>query len=176
MKRQREEGTMTHALKRWLAKGMVGLAAAALAAVSTSGQAEAVVINWFGRLGFVPALQTAQLNVVNLGGPDTRCSVELMFFDNMGNTLAAQGFIIEAGHTSSLDLNARAYDDPDQRHQFRAAVNFIDDPQVRCQPEVLASTLELVDNDTHLTAVVLNPAVVRGFNPQPDPPGTPAGR
>jgi hypothetical protein len=37
----------------------------------------------------------------------------------------------------------------------------------------LLFTLEIFDNRTGQTTAILNPAVVVGFNPQPDPPGEP---
>jgi hypothetical protein len=106
-----------------------------------------------GMVGLVRG-QTARLNTVNLGGPDTRpCEVELMFFDDQGNPLAARGIIIIGGKSDFLDLNADALGGPDtrpgDRFQIRAQVVI---PPGPCRGTTIP-TLEIFDNDTGKTTV-----------------------
>ena len=137
--------------------------------------------NGFGMIGIVRG-QTARLNMVNLGGPDTRCQAEVMFLDSEGNTLAEHGIIIIGGTSASLDLNADALGSPDTfgRFQIRVMVALggpdTKGGEVRACTNNLIPTLEIFNNASGQTTIILHPTVLKGFNPQPDPPSAPAGQ
>jgi hypothetical protein len=134
--------------------------------------------NGFGLVGIVRG-QTARLNAVNLGGPDTRpCEVEMTFFDDQGDPLAERGIIIIGGKSASLDLSADQLGGPDtrpgERFQLRAVVKALGGPDTKLQcKEVIVTTLEVFDNETGRTTVLLNPALIRGVDPLPEPPSLP---
>jgi hypothetical protein len=106
-----------------------------------------------------------------------------MFLDNLGRPLAGpEPHLVPPGQAVFLDLNADALGGPDTfgRFQVRAQVT-LGGPdtklrEVRACSNNLRSTLEMFDNDTGKSTVILNPAVLKGFNPQPDPPGMLAGQ
>jgi hypothetical protein len=137
--------------------------------------------NAFGMVGIVRG-QTARLNVVKIGNPDEiPCEVTLQFLDSEGNTLAERDIIIIGGKAASLDLDATELGGPDTREgrvQIRAVMKTLGGPDTKgtdvatCGDNLL-STLEIFDNRTAQTTAILNPAVLVGFNPQPDPPGKP---
>lgn len=156
-----------------VALGMLGTA--------SQGWSGTDVGNGFGMVGIAQG-QTARLNVVNIGNPDELpCEVALQFLDGEGNTLAEQGIIIIGGKAASLDLDAAELGGPDTRAgrvQIRALMKVLGGPDTKNTDgatcgDYLLSTLEIFDSRTGQTTVILNPAVVVGFNPQPDPPGEP---
>jgi hypothetical protein len=173
---------MKTSIAQWITRlAAVGMLAA-LVAVSAPDRAEAIQDSEkFGMVGLTRG-QTARLNVVNVGNPDTLpCEVQLMFLDNLGRTLAGpEPHLVPPGQAVFLDLNADALGGPDifGRFQIRAQVTLGGpDTKLRevraCSNNLrnLRSTLEVFDNDTGKSTVILNPAVLKGFNPQPDPPG-----
>jgi hypothetical protein len=114
--------------------------------------------------------QTVRLTALNIGekaiaGPEYR------LLDSTGRTLAEtpDGRLIPPGQFRSFDI-----DPPDPfpgiadnfgRIQVRAVV--IGAPDVKN----LRVSLEVFDNATGKTTVFVPPALIKGFNPQPDPPG-----
>ena len=146
--------------------------------MGTSAWGGTLVGNGFGLVG-IGLGQTARLNAVNLGGPDTQpCEVEMTFFDDEGDRLAERGIIIIGGKSASLDLSADQLGGPDtrpgQRFQLRGIVKALGGPdtKLRCE-EIIVSTLEVFDNETGRTTVLLNPALMRGVDPLPEPPSLP---
>jgi len=133
----------------------------------------------FGMVGLVQG-QTARLSVGNTGvdNPDyRRCSVRLMFFNDQGRLVGVDNPDLRPGASAFLDV---AIDDPNirpgQRLQFSASVRLVDNPDFRggtCAFNDYVATLEVFDKETGKTMLILNPGVLRGFNPQPDPPGIP---
>lgn len=151
---------------------------AVLLAISLTGQAWAISEeNEFPIMGIVLG-QTARLNVVNaISDPGVRpCTVELSFFDSMGGLLGGPDTkVLGAREAAFSDF---AIGDPDirpgDRVQFRANVSLkFDNPSERraCSNNLIPS-LEIFDTETGQTQI-LHPGIIRGFNPQPDPPGTP---
>jgi hypothetical protein len=108
--------------------------------------------------------QTARLNVVNIGDPNSSpCDVGLTFFDSRGAVLARDAQTLRPGAAGFLDLNREAVGDPNQRVQIRAVVQF---SSTDCLAQVRTS-LEVYDNDTGKTTLI----VAHAFDPHPDPPG-----
>jgi len=128
----------------------------------------------FGMVGIVQG-QTAKLSVANTGidNPDfRRCSVHLMFFNDQGGLVAVDNPNLRPGASAFLDVTI---DDPNIRPQFRASVRLVAGPDMggTCAFNDYVATLEVFDKETRKTMLILNPGVLRGFNPQPDPPGIP---
>jgi hypothetical protein len=151
---------------------------AVLLAISVTGQVWAISDeNGFGMVGITVG-QTARLNVVNaISDPGVvPCRVTLSFFDSAGRLLGGPD-------TKLLGAREAAFSDfaitdpgirPGDRVQFRANVSLeFDNPlERRACGNNLIPTLEIFNTATGQTQI-LNPLVIRGFNPQPDPPGTP---
>jgi hypothetical protein len=129
--------------------------------------------------------QTIRINVVNLGGIIS--SVRLNFRDADGQLLRrSDGSIVqhsvnlEPGRATSLDLNYDELPPSPIRLQLRAVVRFAPPGTEsesggfeRTQPvhDDFVTTVEVFDNATGRTQVAFtDPAVLKGFNPQPDPP------
>jgi hypothetical protein len=130
---------------------------------------------WFGMVGITP-LQTARLNVVLVDDPNNLPSnlmVEMFFFDGQGNVIARSGnHPLTAGKAVSHDLavcpsdpsiTGRSCVDAKEKLQFRAGVVVTGEWDKKgLQPfQFVAATLELLDNETHTTHVVMLPAVQR---------------
>ena len=134
----------------------------------------------FGMVGIVQG-QTARLSVANTGfdNPDfRRCSVHLMFFNDQGRLVAVDNPDFRPGTSAFLDVSQ----EPDvgdfpsgQRLLLRASVRLVAGPDMggTCAFNDYVATLEVFDKETRKTMLILNPGVLRGFNPQPDPPGIP---
>ena len=119
--------------------------------------------------------QTARLNVINtISDPGVMpCRVALSFFDGEGNLLGGPDTKeLRPGQSAFLD---QAITDPGIRPpgrlQIRAAVaaEFGNGQELRACGRVI-QTLEVFSTETGQT-VFIHPMVIRGFNPQPDPPG-----
>ena len=140
----------------------------------------------FGMVGIVSG-QTARLSAV-LGNPpddgEPSCQVDLAILGADGNRLGGGQGTIRAGGVAHVDFVAPAGGRsrpgpaaPDRimlRAVAKAGVGpspFGPDPSpfAPCGAPLLAS-LEIFDSRTQQTSVVLHPAVLVGFNPQPDPP------
>jgi hypothetical protein len=159
-------------------------------ALAHGGPAEAFKEVEPGKTGMVGIVrgQTARLNAVRIDDPNTTppddsgraCTAELSLLDGTGNVLTRSMESLAAGHSAFLDF---AIDDPNarpgQRQQLRAVLRAVPpdtgDRRGRAFPPDpcagLVATLEVFQSETGETTVILNPAVIRGFNPQPDPPG-----
>jgi hypothetical protein len=131
----------------------------------------------------------ARLNVANLVPPDPirerrACEAVLTFFDANGQplvdeagALVTQKVDLAAGQTTSLDLSWRSTNmgaDPSGiRAQVRAYVVLVS--RRRGEPCAhTAATLEIDDETSGRTSVLLHSESLVGFNPQPEPPA-PAG-
>lgn len=150
-------------------------------------------VDTFGMVGIVRG-QAARLNVVNAramvdpGDRSNPCPVELGFVDGKGRSLGRATAALLPGQASFFDVFFDAFDDagPASRLQVRGFV--IEDGRVA--PDIgdrtgrmgadpcaaLLPSVEVYDVATGASTLVLHPAVIRGFNPQPDPPGLPAIR
>ncbi len=136
----------------------------------------------FGILGIARG-QTARINVANVSSPDNPlfppdpCRVTMSFVDADGNVLinnagqpVQREVTLQPGHAAFLQINGDNYIERGQtRLTFRPVVTVMPgDPNL--PPDPCIPTLEVIDNLTARTTL-LNPGVIRGFNPQPDPPG-----
>ena len=137
----------------------------------------------FGMTGITRG-QTARINVSHLPPPvgdyppgPTR--VEMGFVDADGNPLLNNEgrpihrvVMLEPGHSAFMQINANNLLVRDEvRLTFRPVV-IVTPPPVndrQLPPGPTVPTLEVIDNATSKT-VLLSPGVIRGFNPQPDPP------
>ncbi len=142
----------------------------------------------FGLVGMTRG-QTARLNVSNLVPPPIGelppgpIRVELSFVDTEGHTLVNNDsqpirrvVMLEAGHSASLQINANNLLVRDEnRLNFRPVVKVtpppVGDTQTQAPPvgDRIVPTFEVIENATGKTAF-LYPGLIRGFNPQPDPP------
>ena len=143
----------------------------------------------FGMVGITQG-QTIRLSVVNTVPPPTGDSqsqiyrVVMTFLDAEGHRLRNRdGSVIrrvvnlESGRAAFLDLNADDIQWPPgpSRLQVRAMVNVTppdgtgeDPPPVG---DRLVPSVEIFNNANGRTVIFIgNPGVIRGFNPQPDPP------
>ena len=129
----------------------------------------------YGMVGLA-AGQTVRLNVVNTWPPGPSrdelppgpIRVRLSLLDGDGRLLGTARAELTAGQSTSLDLDFARLGVDAQRVPVRAMVDVIWPPGPSADPGV--STLEIVDNDTARTSLFVHPALIRGFNPQPDPP------
>ena len=132
----------------------------------------------------------ARLHVANLVPPDPvrerrACEAVLAFFDANGQPLVdeAGAFVTQKvdlapGQASSLDLSWRSTNmgaDPSGiRAQVRAHVVLVSRRGRGGPCADTAATLEIYDETTGRTSMILHPGSLVGFNPQPEPPA-PAG-
>jgi hypothetical protein len=134
----------------------------------------------FGQIGITRG-QTARLNVSNLplpvnDLPPGPIRVELSFVDADGNTLIntdgqpiRRVVMLEPGHSTFLQINANNLLGRDEiRLNFRPVVKLTPPDGTRSLPPG-PTTLEVIENTSGKTGL-LYPGVIRGFNPQPDPP------
>jgi hypothetical protein len=148
----------------------------------------------FGMVGIVPG-QTARLSAVLGTAPDeempSSCQVHLAIIDAEGHALAEASADLVSGAATHLDYPlsfdraSRPVPRGPNRHQIRATAKagvgptpFGPDPGPLepdltpfrpCSAPMLA-TLEIFDTQSGQSTVILNPAVLVGFNPQPEPP------
>jgi hypothetical protein len=125
----------------------------------------------FGMVGLAPG-QTARLNVVNIG-PGTPspipCFLVLAFLDDAGKELKQSLFRVDRGKAAFLELPAS--DDGGRAHIRGIGFNPLLIPvSLSCR---LLPTLEIVNNDTGASSLILtNPAQL--ISPVvPPPPGAP---
>lgn len=113
-----------------------------------------------GMFGIAP-LQTAQINLVNIGNPHVTaaraCNAEIKFYDGQGNVLGQSRVSLMPGQSDSLGLSHRELGRRG-RVQIRAElVGFNPQPD----PPGCLATLEVVDDPTGRTALFIgNPHVV----------------
>ena len=135
-----------------------------------------------GMVGIVQG-QTLRLSVVNLSEAGCPCwRVILNFRDAAGElvrrsdgSIVQQQIELEPGRAQSLDLSYDELPPSPIRQQLRAVARLTppDGTNQEHKPfrDQIITTVEIFDNATGRTEVSLtSPAVLRGFNPQPDPP------
>lgn len=138
------------------------------------------VVNW-GITSLAPG-QTARLNVVNIGNPDTRVARVTLAFDvyELGGPDTCPG-ATEAACTNNLRFVRResseatllpgegktsSYTAGDR--ETRVIAIMLGGPDTRDDTQTrLASTLEIREAARTL---FVSPVAIKGFNPQPDPP------
>src|SRR6266487_2077562 len=139
---------------------------------------------YFGAVGLAN-LQTARLNVVSIGDPSIippgPCRIGLSFLDargiiindRNGRPMSAQ-FDVSQGEAVFFDFSSRSII-INGRVQFRALVTLPPPPNDGSADPCanVIPTLEIFDQLTSRTLLLLHPALIRGFDPQPDPPGVP---
>ena len=147
----------------------------AMIVLALAGRAEAIKevepgYEW-GMVG-VARSETVRLNMVNLGTqrgtrtlPPGPCRVDAVFLDSEGNALMRGAMIIEGGQSASLEFHGGLVDDPNIRPGVRVSVG------TNCPSDSMIGTLEVFDTATGQGSLILHPAIIKGFNPQPDPPG-----
>jgi hypothetical protein len=144
----------------------------------------------FGMVGITRG-QTIRLNVVNAipydaAFPAGPTRVVLTFLDtdgqrvrNLRGTVIRRAVDLEPGRATFLDLNADDLQFPPgpTRLQLRAIVNTVPPPtgDINEQPppigDRIVTSVEVFNNANGRTVLFIgNPGVIRGFNPQPDPP------
>src|SRR5262245_11771404 len=117
--------------------------------------------------------QTARLNVLN-SGENRGIIIDYRFLDSQGRTLAKspERQLIPPTQMRSFDLNADDLNAPRDRFgriQILAVVSTLGGPDTKN----LHASLEVFDNATGKTTAIFPTETIRGFNPQPDPPGIP---
>jgi hypothetical protein len=175
-------------MKRQTTRAAAAVAVAAIAAIGPRdvSAAEARSRHVYGMVGFA-AGQTVRLNVVNTWPPGPSREGELppgpirarlAVFDGAGRLLASKRVELAGGESDFLDLRfpGVAGDVLLPRVQIRAQVDVMLPPGPSLPPgptlppDPCRSTLEVLDDATARTSLFVSPAVIRGFNPQPDPP------
>ena len=144
----------------------------------------------FGMVGLTRG-QTIRLSVVNAipydsAFPPGPSRVALTFlngdgqpFRNRDGSVIQRALELEPGRAAFLDLDADDIQWPPgpTRIQLRAVVNVIPPPipdsneQPPPVPDRIVSSVEVFNSSNARTVLFIgNPGVIRGFNPQPDPP------
>jgi hypothetical protein len=174
-------GRITNCALRVFATCLFMLTLAGLSATQKSGQARAQITPesvpcptcLFGMVGITRG-QTARLNVVNANdvppGPcrssaevppgPCRAQVDLIFFDNTGRMLARTTATLAPGHAAFLDLNGDTLERQGNRAQVRAAVMTPPPEPDSVSRAVLVATVEVFNNETGRTIVVIPAATV----------------
>lgn len=131
-------------------------------------------------IDFLPAVQTlgenSRLLVANLknqagGLPPDPCKGSIAFYDAAGNLVAGktQPFSLMPG--ASQVFNSNFVNATGGVFALRARVTFPPAPKSGLDTcGGLGANYEVFDTSTSQTRI-MNPGVIRGFNPQPDPPG-----
>lgn len=169
---------------------MVAVIMAAMLGTTPASAFKEVDQRVFGMVGIVRG-QAARLNVVNtflppdIGDRSGSCQVELGFVDGEGRSLGRTMAALMPGQASFFDVFFDVFDDTAaaSRLQIRAVIK-AQVPDVGDRPGGrgadpcggLLPSVEVYDVATGASMLVLHPAVIRGFNPQPDPPGLPGLR
>ena len=137
-------------------------------------------IGYFGMLT-VATNDGARINVVRVDAPNMvedpnirPCHVELRFLDANGNQIGnSQTTSLRPGQAVSNDLDNGQPTSTEGRRLIRADVRAIDpEDATRRSRCTIVPTLEVFDRRTVETRF-MHPGVLKGFNPQPDPPGQP---
>ena len=140
----------------------------------------------YGPFGLTPA-QTLRLNLARMAPRALPGPVEahVMLVDADGNVVDSSDLRLMPMAAGTFDLDGtellrdhpELFSDPaagpGPRAQLRLLVQLHPpDPGLRRAIDPVASNVELIDNATGETVVGWeNPLVLRGFNPQPEPPG-----
>ncbi len=141
----------------------------------------------FGMVGITQG-QTLRVNVANVitandsHFPPGPTRVAIIVVNSRGQVLRSRDGspvrkveMLERGESSFLDLNADDIQWPPGpiRLQVRAVVNVVppDDTNSAIPYDSAVPSVEVFNNANGRTVVFMgNPGVIRGFNPQPDPP------
>jgi len=138
-------------------------------------------IGYFGMLT-VAANQGVRLNIVRVDDPEPvedansrTCHVELRFLDASGNQIGnSQTTKLRPGQAVSNDLDNGQPTSTEGYRLIRADVRAINpEDATRRSRCTIVPTLEVFDRRTGETRF-MHPGVLKGFNPQPGPPGQPA--
>jgi len=118
--------------------------------------------------------QTARVTVLN-SGEKRGIIINGKFVDDQGRTLAGtqEPQLIPPGRFVSFDLEGDSMGrarDRFGRVQALAVVTAIGNPNEKN----LQVSVEVFDNATGRTTTFISAGVIKGFNPQPDPPGAPS--
>ena len=146
--------------------------------------------HFFGMVGITQG-QTLRVNVSNIvatndaGFPPGPSRVAFIVIGSRGNPILLRDgspvrrvVMLERGDSAFLDLNADdlQYPPGPSRLQLRAVINVTPPPVAEGQDpppgaDRTVATVEVFNNANGRTVVTLDhPGVIRGFNPQPDPP------
>ncbi len=166
-----------HSLRPILARTLAVAAFASACGAATRAHAEVRAID------FLPAVQSVQQNaritLVNLtpltqrGLPPDPCFGKIAFFDLAGNVVGSvQSFRLATGVSAQFvapvftDTNGTPIPVTLRARVIVRANTAAQDASCRG----LAGSYEVYNTRT-LETMFMNPGVIRGFNPQPDPPG-----
>jgi hypothetical protein len=162
----------------------LALALAALAVAPGRGTSAADASGWrhfYGMAGLA-AGQTLRLNATHTLPPGPSrdelppgpIRVRFALLDDRGRVLASLRSELQPGHSDALEISFGRLGIDARRVHVRAVVDVILPPSPILPPGPVrnpsVSTLEVFDDDSARTSLFVHPAVVRGFNPQPDPP------
>lgn len=124
-----------------------------------------------GIFSLLPAEQNACLHLVRTDGsveaPNIRpCGVEIRIFNAVGQLIGPPDAIsLRPGVAVTKTVQP---EDATTPQRYRVQVRGIEDPNIRnCN---VIPTMEVFDRRTGETQF-MHPGLIRGFNPQPDPPG-----
>lgn len=139
----------------------------------------------------LPAVQNVRLNLANVAVDNGDympgdCQVEVRFLDASGRAFG-DGSVLElrpgqaatvTGPTPHMRDGETTPDTPDSATRLlRPMVRFVENPTTRSvgKPDAqracsVVAVMEVFSEETGAT-LFLSPAVLKGFNPQPDPPG-----
>lgn len=98
--------------------------------------------------------------------PPASFRLSLNFTDEVGNIVAQRSFTLSPGRTASLVYVPSSFR-ADGRATVRASISV--EPESGYLPQ-LVPTVEVSDLASGQTSII-NPGSLRGFNPQPEPPG-----
>ncbi|MBI5505930.1 MAG: hypothetical protein HY899_14125 [Deltaproteobacteria bacterium] len=123
----------------------------------------------------VVSSQSIGVNIVNVGGKrNETCDVKLQLLDSAGAVVEElQVRDLQVARSSLLVVDAGRFGlAPGQRKQLRAVVVPLISPALgRSCNSLMLPTVEIFDTTTGESGLILSPAVLKGFNPQPEPPG-----
>ena len=114
----------------------------------------------FGYWGFTHS-QTARLTVVDMSDvPPGPCrTVEMTFYDRVGNIRQRSIQCLIPGRAASLDLNGSALEFTGLRAEMRARVEIITPPPDPDDNSInLVATVQVFDNDTGKTSFIVFPS------------------
>jgi len=186
---------------RLLAGLVLALPLLAASSADAFKEVDARPADMFGMVGIARG-QAARLNVVSIGNPDfippdvgdrpSSCQVELGFLDGEGRSLGRTTAALMPGQASFFDVFFDALVDAGAASRLQVRGFIIEGGKTQNPPEPdssdrpgamgtdpcrgLLPSVEVYDVATGASTLVLHPAVIRGFNPQPDPPGVPGIR
>ena len=123
-----------------------------------------------GMITLIPG-QNARLNAVNVDNGIRPCRVELAFYDSNGRQIGeTQRANLATGQAISSDVFGARTPGFDGALQVRGEVRGFADADGTKNDCTVIPTLEVFDQQTKGT-LFMHPGVIKGFNPQPDPPG-----